>query len=211
MKVTKRKLIAKVVTFPFFQSVKYRKYIISTIDKTKKDINKVLVSFFTIHKDDYVDDLKGLFDDIRTSLTLSDELVIANLIQIGTSIVGFTRRQLINSLRGIISINDISNNLGVDVFSSPINLSQNELLKSWVSTNTRLITSINETLLNDVATIIESGFRAGNTTSYIQGEIKDRFGVSDKKASLVARDQTAKLHSNYIRQEHLDLGITEYV
>ncbi len=207
------KVRAKVITFPYFQALKYEKYILKLLRDIKKDIKVALMSFFTVHKDDYIDDLNRLFDDIRSSIALNEDLIISNLISRGKSILGFSRKQLIASLSGLISFKGIStleDDIGINTFQS-FNLSQNELLKSWVSTNTRLITSINEDLLNDVATIIESSFRAANSIDYIQDQIKTRFNVSDKKARLIARDQTAKLHSNYIKKEHLDLGITEYI
>lgn len=205
---------AKVIIFPRYQSAKYEKYILSLINKTKKDIKEALVSFFVIHKDDYIDDLESLLSDLRSAIISNESILISDLIITGRSILKFTRKQLVDSLSGLLKVTNAIlpiESLGVDVFNSPFNFNQNELLKSWVVTNTRLITSIEGSLLDDVATIIESGFRAGSSIDYMQDQIKLRFDVSDKKARLIARDQTAKLHSNYIRQEHLNLGISEYI
>jgi SPP1 gp7 family putative phage head morphogenesis protein len=207
--MTVYKTKSNLILFPNLKVNKYEQYILKTINTIKKDIKESLVSFFNIHNDDYIDDLNFLFDNIKSKISLNEDILISDLISIGRATLIFSRSQIIASLRGLISINKVTDikNIGVDIFAS----GNNNLLKSWVSTNTKLITSIARNLLDDVANIIETGFRAGNTISSIQEQIKIRFNVSDKKANLIASDQIAKLHSNYIRQECLNLGLPEYI
>jgi SPP1 gp7 family putative phage head morphogenesis protein len=205
------KLRAGIITFPRVEAIKYEKYILSVIRKTKKDIRNALISFFQFNRDSYVDDLDLLFNDIRSQLLADETTLILNVVKYGRSILQFSRKQLVNSLKGLVSINvsDLPRTINtIDIFDTT---QTSELLNSWVSTNVRLITSINSSLLDDVSNIIETSFRAGNSTPFISEEIATRFKVSDKKAKLIARDQTAKLHSNYIRQEHISLGITDYI
>lgn len=205
----KSKIRSGVVLYPSRLGKRYARYTLSVVKETKNDIKKALVSFFNTRRDDYIDDLAVLLGDVRDALVLGEDLIILNVIRNGKAILDFTRQQVISSLKGLLTVSP-SPNLGVDIFvNNP--LVKNELLKSWVSTNTNLITSINENLLNDVAVIVESSFRAGNSTNYLQEQLKTRFGVSDNKARLIARSQTASVHSDYIRQEHLTLGIGEYV
>jgi SPP1 gp7 family putative phage head morphogenesis protein len=83
-------------------------------------------------------------------------------------------------------------------------------VKSATLTNARLITSIEDKFLDDVAILIQDSYRSGLSANSISKQIKDKFGITENRARLIARDQIGKLHSDIVRDEHLSLGITEY-
>ncbi len=85
-----------------------------------------------------------------------------------------------------------------------------EQLVVWINENVDLIRSIPEDTLDKMRDIVYDGFTQGKTTTRMVKEIKTVYGVSRRKAELIARDQTAKLNGQIQRAQQLDAGITEY-
>lgn len=211
--------IAKVITFPKFQALKYERFILGQLRSTLKLLNEGLKTFFIKNKldseqrnDDYVDDLEKLLADIAAFITVNDNQLIRDLIYYGSSLLQYTKKQLYDSFKDIVSVRVAAPSLGVNVFSNPLLDKDIDLmLKSWVSTNVTLIKSIQTDLLDQVGVIIESGYRSGLSIPTITEQLKTKFNISKNRARLIARTETAKLHSNYIQHEHEQLGITQYV
>lgn len=86
-----------------------------------------------------------------------------------------------------------------------------EQLEKWVSDNVDLIRSIPEDTLGKMKDIVYDGFASGKTTTRIVKDIQRAYGVSRRRAELIARDQTAKLNGQIQRAQQMDAGITEYI
>lgn len=86
-----------------------------------------------------------------------------------------------------------------------------EQLERWVMENVGLIKSIPEDTLDRMREIVYDGFTNGETTTRMVKEIQRAYGMSRRRAELIARDQTAKLNGQIQRAQQLDAGITEYV
>lgn len=84
-------------------------------------------------------------------------------------------------------------------------------LDEWVSMNVDLIRTIPEATLDKMKDIVYDGFTHGNTTTRIVKEIRNAYGVSRRRAELIARDQTAKLNGQIQQAQQQDAGITEYI
>lgn len=84
-------------------------------------------------------------------------------------------------------------------------------LKEWVDYNVSLIKTIPEETLDKMREIVYDGFTKGKTTTRMIKEIQRAYGVSKRRAELIARDQTAKLNGQIQRAQQLDAGITEYI
>jgi len=65
-------------------------------------------------------------------------------------------------------------------------------------------------LLEDVSRVIENAHAEGLRVEVLAKELQDRFGVSDRRAELLARDQTLKLNSQINRGRQQAVGITHY-
>lgn len=210
--------VAKVVRFPKFEALKYEKYILKKLRITIATINKELKPFFVKNKlsdyraDDYVDDLQKLLSDISQFIITNDYNLIKDIFSYGGNLLKYTRKQLVYSLKDILSVEVASPSIAVNVFNNPL-LDKNIdlMLKSWVSTNTNLIKSIQTNLIEQVGVIIESSYRSGLSMKSLSEQLQSKFNISKNRAKLIARDQTAKLHSDYIKHEHGQLGITEYI
>ena len=86
-----------------------------------------------------------------------------------------------------------------------------EQLEKWVSDNVDLIKTIPEDALEKMKDIVYEGFTSGKTTTRMVKEIRMVYGVSRRRAELIARDQTAKLNGQIQRAQQMDAGITEYI
>lgn len=86
-----------------------------------------------------------------------------------------------------------------------------EQLKKWVEDNVGLISSIPEDTLEKMKDIVYDGFTNGKTTTRMVKEIQIVYGVSRRRAELIARDQTAKLNGHIQKAQQQDAGITEYI
>lgn len=85
------------------------------------------------------------------------------------------------------------------------------LVDDWVQRNAQLITSIPTQYLNEIEELINRGVREGAPIRQLRDTIRGRFGVTRSRASLIARDQTAKLTGAIARHRHQRYGIEEYV
>ena len=69
--------------------------------------------------------------------------------------------------------------------------------------NARLIKSIPERYLDQVSNIVIGNMRQGMRPSYIESRLTEQFGVSERRAKLIARDQHSKIQGDVskLRQE----------
>jgi len=107
--------------------------------------------------------------------------------------------------------------LGVDPFRSEPWL--DGVMRDAVSANVELITTIPEGYFDNLETAIRGHVMAGGRASDLADLIRDRFlsddsleiEKADRRAALIARDQTNKFFGSLTRARQEDLGITEYV
>lgn len=84
-------------------------------------------------------------------------------------------------------------------------------IKEWISRNVDLIKPIPETTLDKMKEIVYDGFTGGKTTVWMVKELRRAYGISRRRAELIARDQTAKLNGQIQRAQQMDAGIKEYI
>ena len=85
-----------------------------------------------------------------------------------------------------------------------------EALEAWVDENVSLIKTIPTDSLGRMKSIIEEGYTSGRTTTKMVRQIQAAYGTSKRHATLIARDQIAKLNGNIQKAQQQDAGITEY-
>lgn len=98
--------------------------------------------------------------------------------------------------------------LGVDAYRAEPWL--REMQELWVSENTRLIKSIPADELSDMEGIIQRGVMNGSSAETIKKHIQERYGVTERRAKLIAVDQIGKANSALTKQRQADAGITGY-
>ena len=84
-------------------------------------------------------------------------------------------------------------------------------LKAMMIENINLIKSIPEKYFTELTTVTMQSITRGRDLAYLKDEIKKRYGVVERRAALIARDQNNKATSIITHIEYEELGITEAV
>lgn len=74
-----------------------------------------------------------------------------------------------------------------------------------------LIQGLSDDLVKWVQVATQDALIQGKSTKTLQAAIRDRLGVADSRARLIARDQVAKLNSDLTRRRHQDAGLDDYI
>lgn len=84
-------------------------------------------------------------------------------------------------------------------------------LKAMMIENINLIKSIEKEYFTQLTTITMESITRGRDLAYLKDEIKKRYGVVERRAALIARDQNNKATSIITHTEYEELGITEAI
>lgn len=84
-------------------------------------------------------------------------------------------------------------------------------LKAMMIENINLIKSIPEKYFTELTTVTMQSITRGRDLAYLKDEIKKRYGVAERRAALIARDQNNKATSIITHTEYEELGITEAI
>lgn len=96
----------------------------------------------------------------------------------------------------------------IDVFEN--NPALHAQMQTAIYRNVRLIKSIPEELLDDVAEIIEIAGREGTRAESITGLIQHMFDVSERRARLIARTEIARYNSELTEARQRSVGVKTY-
>ena len=94
---------------------------------------------------------------------------------------------------------------GIEVFNGE-STKLNAYLEAATIQNANLIKSIPQRYLDDVANTVQTGMRAGVLPRSIAKELVEKFGVAERRAKFIARDQAAKVNGEITKQRQLDAG-----
>lgn len=94
--------------------------------------------------------------------------------------------------------------IGINVFSESQRMQ--DYLEIATRQNVALIESIPTQYHQQVENIIMGNLRQGQRSSYIIKELVEQFGVRERHAKMIARDQSAKIRAELNRQRQLDQG-----
>ena len=86
-----------------------------------------------------------------------------------------------------------------------------EQLEQWVNYNIDLISTIPSGTLDKMRDMVFNGYAKGETTTQMVKDIQRVYRISKDHASLIARDQTAKLNGQIQQYQQQDAGITQYI
>lgn len=149
--------------------------------------------------DDYLSRLNAIILFIRKAIEPKVNWTIAQAVSIAEQINIFNEGQFRKITESVF---------GIDFFQDqPWLLDQ---LKLFSSQNSQLIRSLLDQELERVSGIVERGLQEGKTYKDVAKEIKQSFGITDRRAKLIARDQTKKLNSSLTKLRQTELGVEEY-
>ena len=150
--------------------------------------------------DDFSDTLKRLINSVIQAIKGKVEDTIAESKIIGVQVARYNKRQF----------DRINNSVfGIDIFIDQPWLQ--DQLKLFGSQNAQLIRSLPAQELDQVAQIIERGLQEGSRFHSMTQAIQERFGITRRRAKLIARDQTSKLNASLTKLRQQELGVEEYI
>lgn len=175
----------------------------------RKDIDEVIVPLVKQYAPEYVQDaapvttLDGWADTMARALQfLLGKWLSPVARQAAESIAGdFVQSQLRVNSRGRRSA-------GIDIFSN--SQKTRDYLEAATFQNAMLITSIPAQYLEQVQNIVMTNMRAGMRPSYIEKALAQQFGVTSRRAKMIARDQTAKVQGELNKRKQVDAGFTYF-
>ena len=150
--------------------------------------------------DDILESLEDVLNLIDQILDEPEQIAINSAKKAGVEIAVFNKRQFNKT---------VDNVLGVDIFVEEPWLEGQ--LDIFASQNAELITGMTDDELKRVSGIVQRGLQEGSSYSSIEENIYETFGITRRKARLIARDQTSKLNASLTKLRQQELGITEYV
>lgn len=86
-----------------------------------------------------------------------------------------------------------------------------ERLRNWTTENVGLIKSIPGDMLDEVERELVRGVNDGTRWEVLASRIEQRFGVAERRAALIARDQVGKFYGSVQRARQTNLGIKRYI
>lgn len=137
-------------------------------------------------------------------------------------------RALINELTGVVSgtvrnILDLEGKqhtkgfmaaarkaLGIDLAAVIHDEDIADYVETAVARNVSLITNFGDDLLKRIEQTVYDNSVAGNTVATLKAKLKEQFGISDRRAQLIARDQIGKFTSDLNRVRQTQAGVTSY-
>jgi uncharacterized protein with gpF-like domain len=88
---------------------------------------------------------------------------------------------------------------------------QRDILHATIQANVSLIKSIPSQYLTQVEGVVMRSVQTGRDLSTLTTQLQKQFGVTRKRAELIAKDQNSKATSALTRARQLELGITKAV
>jgi SPP1 gp7 family putative phage head morphogenesis protein len=99
--------------------------------------------------------------------------------------------------------------LGFDLKFKYHSAKERAMFKSIVTQNVNLIKSIASEHLTRVTGVVLRGIESGHDLGRMTEEMEKSFGVTERRAAIIARDQTNKATQNLSRQRLMDYGVTK--
>ena len=198
--------------FPKNQEKQYDKILYSLVKQLKDYIKQILIPEIPSmiaevnnktpndRHDDYLGRLKGLIIYIGKAIQSKVNLSIVEAEAVGFEIAKFNKNQFEKTTNSIF---------GFDIFVDEPWLG--DQLKLFATQNASLIKSIPEQELDRVAGDIERGLQQGSRFEDISREIQKSFGITHRRAKLIARDQVTKLNASLTKLRQQEVGVEEYI
>lgn len=111
----------------------------------------------------------------------------------------FQRAQLARQIKAAV---------GIDIIAHDRTLPA--LVEHFVGENVALIKSLGEQSLGDIEKIVARAFTTGQRAEAVQNEIADRYGVHERHARLIARDQIGSLNGQINASRQRELGVRKF-
>nr|EIU2568435.1 minor capsid protein [Pseudomonas aeruginosa]EKG7550735.1 minor capsid protein [Pseudomonas aeruginosa] len=99
---------------------------------------------------------------------------------------------------------DLKKSAGIDVFSGSKQMQ--DYLHASAQQNVQLIKSIPAKYLEEVQTLVMANMRSGMRPGYIEKALTEQYGITQRRARVIARDQTGKIQGELAEKQQQDAG-----
>lgn len=198
--------------FPKNAEKEYDKVLYSLVNELKKRIKEYIIPELPSmikevntknpndRNDDFLDRLRHLINFVYVGLKGKIEETKIFASAIGVQVSRFNKQQFEKLNHAVF---------GIDIFVDEPWLQ--DQLKLFSSQNSQLIQSLPEEELERVAGDIERGLQQGLRFTEISKTLQKSFGITHRRATLIARDQTTKLNASLTRLRQQEVGVEEYI
>lgn len=152
----------------------------------------------------------GLMMDAEPATWSALEWLKERLVSVATSMVG--RILGLTGKRHTDKFNaEAKKTLGIDLAGVVRGSDIEPVLDQMAQRNAALITGLADDLVARIKTRTVTAVLNGETPEYLAHHLKGFFGLSEKRAKVIARDQIAKTTSDLNRIRQQQAGATEYI
>lgn len=151
-------------------------------------------------QDQYLSRLNSLIISLRQAIQSTVDKTIKDAVGVGVAINEFNKQQFQKMNRTVF---------GIDLFVDEPWLK--DQLELFANQNAQLITSLPDEELERVSQAIQRNLQEGKRYREVASDIQKTFGISKRRATLIARDQTTKLNSSLTKLRQQEIGVEEYI
>lgn len=160
---------------------------------------KNLVDAVAISDDDYINAVLTVMSSIASERIEEQATLLAT--RFVTKVHYQNKSQYIRNFKNAFSV-DLSSVIEKEVLD--------DTLKLAIENNVNLITSIKNDFINDIGSNVFDNYKRGFRHTELISEIRERGNVTYSRAKLIARDQTAKINSDFDEARNRRLGFDVY-
>lgn len=205
-KIRKRRRVGNGVRPPISPEVTYRKSLDNLVRALVTATQQTLFPLLTELAPQFVadtprQDLLQAIDTLNNQFSALDEQA-ARAASIMTGQVAARNKRSMQS--------DFNAAFGVDLPNIINDEGLSDVLSQSLDDNINLIKSIPEQFFKKLKKTVSAGVVNGQPALSIRDTVRDLFGVTDRRAKLIARDQVSKLNGDITKLRHQNLGIKQY-
>lgn len=210
MRKTRKQKKIKAVTPKKDIEAEYRGYMQRIVREMAEEVKEGLIPLIKQNKTRYMGDGKafdGWADDVTVWMDLFrakwSSFLFRNKVR--TDI----QRPLSMAESATTSqfLKGINRAVGVDVSGMLSREGIDDYMQSALSENVSLVTNMPEDYIKRIDVAVQGGMRNGLAPTSIARDIQEATGITYRRASLIARDQMAKINSDITRKRSENLGI----
>jgi uncharacterized protein with gpF-like domain len=207
---------------PKLIEAQYRLWIAGLVKRLKEEVRRIVFPYidtlnqradaapvddnWAVKVDDLIRQLKASF-----GYAFEERKLKSHILTVGRKTALWNDKEWRKVLKGVLSIDTFKTESWLD-----------SRVKSFVNTNTDLITKLSTDTLTEVRRVVESGIRGGKTTRSIKENLIAETGLRglenvpwlqkvENRAKLIARDQISKFNGELTKQRQESLGLGMYI
>lgn len=193
--------------YPLALEKRYRAFLLNELKVIERSFKRDLLKIIQEGKKEVSNDRRDAFSDDIERLINSIKLRLGNFTAEAEQVT-FNLAQLINQKNEREVKAMVQKAIGIDIIAAEPWLTPT--LTNYAKTNVSLIKKTFNFLADDLETMAYLAVTQGIRAEDLAKDIQKKFDVTESRARLIARDQTAKLTGQLNKNRQQNLGINKY-